>query len=92
MAKLNRNVTVNRVTYGPDYPNNEVTAEVLAALKGHPALSGEVEAEPDETTSYEAMTHDALQEEIRRRNESGADLRVSGSKAELVKRLQEHDG
>lgn len=94
--KLRVNVTVGTVTYGPDYPDNEVTAEVAAELKGLKVWEGddpdeEAPADP-EPTSYEAMTHDGLQEEIRNRNAAGADLKVSGSKADLIARLTEHDG
>ena len=98
MAKLRKNVTVGNQTYGPDYPA-EVTAEVRKALAELDVWDSPVkdsEPEPDQSDlaaegRYDEMTHDGLQEELRRRKEAGADLKVTGKQADLIARLKDHD-
>lgn len=40
---------------------------------------------------YDEMTHDGLQEELRRRMAAGEDVKIGGTKKELVARLREND-
>jgi hypothetical protein len=72
------------------------TASGTAPSTGGETTDGEVTGEYTETAPYEEWTNEALQDEIRRRNEvreaDGRDrLPVTGNKAELVERLEDDD-
>ena len=59
----------------------------LGALRPHSSDEGEVESDEDgESADYATWSKDALVEEAGERG-----LAVSGTKAELVQRLEEHD-
>lgn len=59
-----------------------------------PPAARAVENTEDQAVPYEKWTHDALQEEIRKRNEGRSEedrIKVSGRHAELVERLEQDD-
>lgn len=65
-----------------------------APVDTKPVDTGQVDTESVDLAAegrYDEMTHDALQEELRRRNAAGADLKVGGKQADLIARLKEHD-
>lgn len=104
---LNRNVVITPrdkdgvvngagLIVGPDYPNVEVPDWADAQLKAAGAFSDSTEPEVAQSDlaaegRYDEMTHDGLQEELRRRKEAGADLKITGKQADLIARLKEHD-
>jgi hypothetical protein len=79
------------------YNSDEIEGRGTEVTAPSPLITETVEphepgpdAEQDE--DYENWSHDRLQEEARNRKDAGAEIKVSGSKAELIERLREHDG
>jgi hypothetical protein len=70
--------------------------KVAALDPKHPALSHAATAPLDEytdvaTSKYDALTVEELKDEIRDRNDEGADIKLTGTRDELVERLEAND-
>lgn len=105
--KLKTNVTVHPqdengavngvgVTFGPsdtlpDWARKQITNPDV--WEGEDGDSGGDAEQSDLAAAgrYQEMTHDGLQEELRRRNDAGSNLKVTGRQADLISRLREDD-
>jgi hypothetical protein len=70
--------------------------EVAAIDPKHPALNWATTAPLDEysdvaKSKYDALTVEDLKDEIRDRNDDGADIKLTGTHDELVERLEAND-
>lgn len=64
-------------------------AEPEAGLQSESVTYAPVEASGG--TTYEDMTVTELKDEIRKRNEQGAEITLTGDKEDLIGRLHDHD-
>lgn len=92
--KLNANVNVDGVMYGPDYPENKVTSEVADAIE-NPNVWGDPDDGGD-AASYDDMKVGELKAEIAERNdgrdpEGDGYISSEGNKAALVAALEADD-